>query len=160
MNSSSELELELGTNYNVKAITWEKLTLSGYIPLQTVNSDPGPEFQLYRQCSYTWIKYLSRKIELVNGTIIYSETTTVFYANEPYIIYPNPIAQYHDVTIVNNSSDIAQLQIFNATGMKVFEQTLSDWSNTVSTNKLGKGIYLLRIVKDSETQRTLKLVVY
>ena len=160
VNSSSELELELGTNYNLKAITWEKLTLSGYIPLKTVNSIQGLNFSYTDNALTHGLNIYRVKIELLNGTIIYSETTTVVYANEPYIIYPNPIAQYHDVTIVNNSSDIAQLQIFNATGMKVFEQTLSDWSNTISTNKLGKGIYLLRIVKDNETQRTLKLVVY
>ena len=44
VNSSSELDLELGTNYNVKAITWEKLTLSGYTPLQTINSIQGLNF--------------------------------------------------------------------------------------------------------------------
>jgi hypothetical protein len=76
------------------------------------------------------------------------------------MVYPNPVTQYHDVTVVNNSSDIVQLQIFNATGMKIVEKTLSDWSNAISTAKLGKGIYLLRIVKDSETRTTLKLIVY
>src|SRR3954468_6847795 len=44
MNNSSELDLELGTNYNIKTITWEKLTLSGYTSLQTVSSIRGVDF--------------------------------------------------------------------------------------------------------------------
>jgi len=160
VNSSSELDLELGTNYNVKAITWEKLTLSGYTPLQTINSIQGLNFSYTDNALVHGLNSYRAKIELLNGTIIFSETTTVYYANEPYMVYPNPVSQYHDVTVVNNSSDIVQLQIFNATGMKIVEKTLSDWSNAISTAKLGKGIYLLRIVKDSETRTTLKLVVY
>jgi hypothetical protein len=128
--------------------------------LQTVNPIQGLSFGYTDNTLTHGLNIYRVKIELLNGTIIYSETATVYYADEPYVIYPNPVGQYHDVTIVNNSSDIVQLQVFNATGMKVFEQTLSDWSNTVSMNKLGKGIYLLRIVKNNETQRTLKLIVY
>ena len=77
VNSSSELDLELGTNYNVKAITWEKLTLSGYIPLQTVNSIQGLNFSYTDNALTHGLNIYRVKIELVNGTIIYSETTTV-----------------------------------------------------------------------------------
>jgi len=134
--------------------------LSGYTSLQTVNSIRGLDFSYTDKALTHGLNTYRVKIELLDGTFIYSQTTTVVFADEPYIIYPNPVTQYHDVTVINNSSDIAQLQMFNATGMKVFEQTLSDWSNTISTNKLGKGIYLLRIVKDNETKTTLKLIVY
>lgn len=160
VNSSSELDLELGTNYNVKVITWERLTINGYVPLSAIDSIQGLDFRYTDAVPRHGLNTYRAKIELLNGGIIYSEPTTLYYAEEPYLVYPNPVPQYHDVTIVNNNPDVAQLEIFNSTGMKVFEQTLSDWSNIISTNKLGKGIYLLRVVKDSKIQKTLKLIVY
>lgn len=160
VNGSAKLDLALGTNYNIKTITWEKLTLNGYFPLQTVNSIQGLDLSYLDSAITQGLNIYRAKIELLNGTIIYSETTTIYYANDPYVIFPNPVRQYHDVTIITNSPDIAHLQIFNSTGMKVLEQTLNDVSNTVSTNKLGKGIYLFRVIKDGEPQQILKLIVY
>jgi hypothetical protein len=160
VNSSLELDLELGTNYRVKSITWEKLTLNGYVPLQTISAIQGLDFSYTDNSPKHGLNTYRAKIELQNGSIIYTATATVYYSDEPYLIYPNPVAQYHDVTIINNDPDVTQLEIFNSTGMKMFEQTLNDWSNTISTNKLGKGIYLVRFLKDSHVQKTLKLIVY
>jgi hypothetical protein len=160
VNGSAKLDLALGTNYNIKTITWEKLALNGYFPLQTVNSIQGLDLSYLDRAITQGLNIYRAKIELLNGTIIYSETTTIYYANDPYVIFPNPVPQYHDVTIITNSPDVAHLQIFNSTGMKVLEQTLNDVSNTVSTNKLGKGIYLFRVIKDGELQQILKLIVY
>jgi len=160
INNTSELDLELGTTYNVKVITWERLTVNGYVPLMAIDSIQGLDFKYTDAAPRHGLNTYRAKIELLNGGIIYSEPTTLYYAEEPYLVYPNPVPQYHDVTIINNNPDVAQLEIFNSTGMKMFEQTLSDWSNIISTNKLGKGIYLLRVVKNSEVQKTLKLIVY
>lgn len=160
VNSSSHLDLELGTNYGIRAITWEKLTLNGYIALQTVNSITGLDFNYADNTLKHGLNTYRAKIELQNGTVIYTETIMVYYGGEPYLIYPNPVPQYHDVTIVNNDPDITEVEIFNSIGMKVFEQTLNDWSNTISTNKLGKGIYLVQLVKNSHVEKTLKLIVY
>jgi hypothetical protein len=100
------------------------------------------------------------KIELFNGAVIYSDAIPLYFAEEPYFVYPNPVPQYHDVTIITNTTDNAHVQIFNSTGMKVFEQTLYDWSSMISTNKLGKGIYLIRVIQDGGLKQTLKLIVY
>ena len=159
VNGSSQLDLELGTNYNIKSIAWERLTSSGYVALQTNNSIQGLDFSYTDNAPKHGLNNYRVRIELLNGTVIYSDSTTLYNAGEPYLVYPNPVPRYHDVIIINNSPDISQVQIFNSTGMKVFEQTLSDWSNTISTNKLSKGIYLLRMVGSGEIQ-TLKLIVY
>jgi len=160
INNAARLDLELGTTYNVKSITWQKLTLNGYVSLQTLNIISGLNFSYIDNLLAHGLNIYRVKIELLDGRIIYSETATVYFANEPYFIYPNPVAQYQDVTLISNTPDIAQLQLFNSIGMKLFEKTLNDWSNTIPTGKLSKGIYLLRIIKDNQLQKTLKLVVY
>ncbi len=160
INNSAKLDLVLGTNYNIKSITWQKFTLSGYVSLQAVNLISGLNFSYTDNALTHGLNIYRVKIELLDGRIIYSETVTVYFAKEPYLIYPNPVPQYQDVTLISNDPDIAQLQIFNSTGVKLYEKTLKDWSNIIPTGKLSKGIYLLRIIKDNQLQKTLKLVVY
>jgi hypothetical protein len=160
INNTARLDLELGTNYNIKSITWEKLTLTGYVPLQTIGLIQGLNFNYTDNALTHGLNIYRVKIELLDGRIIYSEPATVYFANEPYIIYPNPVPQYQDVTLISNEPSIIQLQVFNSIGVKLFETTLKDWSSKIATGKLSKGIYLLRIIKDNQLQKTLKLVVY
>jgi subtilase family protein/type IX secretion system substrate protein len=160
VNSSSRLDLELGTNYNVKSITWERLAISGYTPLQTINSIQGLDFSYMDSAPKHGLNTYRAKIELFNGTVIHSDAIPLYFAEEPYFVYPNPVPQYHDVTIITNTTDNAHVEIFNSTGMKIFEQTLYDWSSPISTNKLGKGIYLIRVIQDGGLKQTLKLIVY
>src|ERR1043165_8963641 len=44
VNQTARLDLELGTNYNIKSITWQKVTLSGYSSLQTITTVSGIHF--------------------------------------------------------------------------------------------------------------------
>jgi hypothetical protein len=158
--SAAELELELGTSYNVKSITWQKLTLNGYIPLQTFGGIQGLNFNYTDSSLIHGLNTYRVKIELMDGRVIYSETTTVYFAEEPYLVYPNPVRQNQDIIVINNDPDIALVQIFNSVGEKLFEKTLNDWSNAISTGKLSKGLYFFRIIKNNVPQKTLKLVVY
>lgn len=159
-NSFAVLDLELGTDYYIKSITWQKLAITGYISLQTINIIQDLHFSYTDSSLSHGLNIYRVKIELLDGRIIYSETATVYFAKEPYLIYPNPIPQYHDATLISNSSDIAQLQIFNSLGIKLYEQTLNDWSSAIPTARLSKGIYLLRIIRENQLQKTLKLIVY
>jgi len=160
INNTARLDLELGTDYNVKSITWEKLTLNGYVSLQSNNSIQGLNFAYTDNSLAHGLNTYRVKIELKDGRVIYSETVTVYFANEPYIIYPNPVHQYQDLTLISNDPGISQVQLFNSIGAKLYEKTIDNWSSTISTGKLSKGIYLIRIMKDNQLQKTLKLVVY
>jgi subtilase family protein/type IX secretion system substrate protein len=160
IGNAAKLDLQLGTSNNVKSITWQKLTINGYVPLETIDSISGITYSYVDNSLSHGLNVYRVKIELMDGRIINSETVTVYFAQEPYIVYPNPTPQNHPVTLITNDPDIEQLEIFNTLGQKVFEKTLNDFSNTIPTDRLSKGIYLLRIVKDNQAQATLKLIVY
>ena len=100
------------------------------------------------------------KIELLDGRIVYSEDVTVFFAKEPYIIYPNPVRQDQPVTLVSEDPDVIEVQLFNTVGERVFEKSVNDFANSIPTVKLSKGVYVLRIIKGNQLQKTLKLIVY
>jgi hypothetical protein len=159
INSTAKLDLELGTNYNIKTLTWQKLTLAGYVSLQTINTIQGLMYSYEDNNLSHGLNTYRVKIELLDGRIIYSEAVILYFANEPYIVYPNPVPRYQDVMLISNEPSSLQLQIFNSMGAKIFEKTLNDWKNTLPTGKLSKGVYLLRIIKDNQLQKTLKLVV-
>jgi hypothetical protein len=134
--------------------------LNGYVSLQSNNSIQGLNFAYTDNSLAHGLNTYRVKIELKDGRVIYSETVTVYFANEPYIIYPNPVHQYQDLTLISNDPGISRVQLFNSIGAKLYEKTIDNWSNTISTGKLSKGIYLIRITKDNQLQKTLKLVVY
>jgi hypothetical protein len=159
INNAGQLDLDIGTIYNVKTITWQKLTLSGYTSLQTVSTITGLHFNYTDNALVHGLNTYRVKIELIDGRVIYSETETIYFANEPYLVYPNPVPRYQDVTIINNDADSASLQVFNSLGVKVYEKNLTDWINHIPTGKFSKGLYLLRIIKN-EKLNTLKLIVY
>jgi Subtilase family len=160
-NNTTLLSLELGTIYNLKNITWEKLTLNGYIPLQTINNISGLQFFYTDNLLTHGLNTYRAKIELLNGQIIYSQPETVFrFENNLYIVYPDPAPQYQAITILSNDPDITQLRVYNSVGVKVFEKNLDDLANIIAAGKLSKGFYLLRISKENKLQAVLKLVVY
>ena len=159
INNTGVLDLDLGTIYNIKTITWQKLGPGGYISLQTVNTLQGLHFSYTDNVLLHGLNTYRVKIELMDGRVIYSESETIYFADEPYLIYPNPVAQYQDVTIINNDADNAQLQVFNSMGVKVYETKITGWTNRIPTGKLNKGLYLLRIIK-ADRKNVLKLVVY
>lgn len=160
INESVRLDLELGTAYNIKSITWQKLTLTGFVSLQTVSNIPGLNFSYLDNAPTHGLNIYRVRIELLDGSVVYSESVTVYFATEPYLIYPNPVRQSQPVTLISSDPDVIQLQVFNSIGQKVFEKTFNDLRNDIPTDKLNKGIYLLRIIKDNQLQKTLKLIVY
>jgi hypothetical protein len=156
----AQLELELGTSFNIKSITWQKLTPSGYTSLKTITGIQGTSFSYSDVTVVLGLNTYRVKVELLSGQVIYTETTFVYFNEVPYFIYPNPVSQYQDATLINNDPEIVQLQVFNSIGEKLFEKTLNDFSNSIPTGKLSKGVYYLRIIKSNRLRTTLKLVVY
>ena len=160
INSSAKLDLELGSIYGIKTITWQKLTLGGYVPLQSITTLQDLNFTYTDNGLIHGLNIYRVRIELLDGRVVYSETVTIYFASEPYFVYPNPAPQNQDVTLISNEPAVVQLQIFNAIGAKLFEKTINNWSSLIPTGRLSKGIYLLRIMKDKQLQKTLKLIIY
>jgi hypothetical protein len=160
-NSSALLDLNIGTNYKVKNISFQKLTLNGIVDLQILNNIVGLHFSYTDNNLTKGLNVYRAKIQLNDGTIIYSDTATVYYfINNVYILYPNPAPQYQPVTILSDDPDITLLQVFNSIGQKIYEKQLDQLSNQIPVGLLSKGFYFLRIVKEGKTQTMLKLVVY
>lgn len=160
IGNAAQLDLELGSNYNIRKITWEKLTPAGYVALQSVLNISGLHFTYTDNSLIRGLNTYRVRIELVNGQVIYSNPATVYYlANDLYLVYPNPAPQYQSITLLSIDSDITHLQVYNSVGVLVYTREMDVLVNTIPAGKLSKGLYLLRIIKENRTQAVLKLIV-
>lgn len=79
---------------------------------------------------------------------------TVFLSNDDFVdykfsIYPNPSNGNFRIEYDNTIGNI-NVEIFSTVGQKVFEkQNIND--NTITTNGLQSGVYLVKIAKDSKS---------
>ena len=63
-------------------------------------------------------------------------------------IYPNPVNTVLHIEL--NSAKQTQVEIYNVLGKLVISKTISN-SETIQTNSLSKGIYILRLTQGNKT---------
>lgn len=159
-NNEIQLQLNLGSLYNIAAIDWEKLTSNGF---ERLYKEP----QLNQSTlTYNDTKPLNGvntyrvKIILMNGQVIYSEPITIYYVDvNKYRVYPNPVDQSRSINIIARQPDIATMQVFNSAGILMLEKRLDDVINIIPAGILSKGFYIIRIISDDGITFNSKLVV-
>ena len=73
-------------------------------------------------------------------------------------IYPNPASRY--ITIMNNKYPNLSYTIFNITGQKLGEGSVSNTMNTISVENFNEGVYFLYLLdNDSQLNITKKILV-
>lgn len=159
--SNGLLNVELGTVYHVKSLTWQKLSLNVYNDLQAAPLTSATSY------SYTDI-HVSKgvntyrvKLTLSNGQTIYSDPASIyFFGADTYIIFPNPVSQQQSLTVLRNEFEPTELLIFNSAGMKVLDKQLNNEVNTIPVGNLSKGIYFIQILKNGRKEKGFKIFVY
>ena len=91
-----------------------------------------------------------------DGSIYYTEIKSITISNDAtFIVWPNPaINELH----VQLQAAKNLVEIIDAAGRVVFKNTLHSGSIVIPVSKLGRGIYILRVMNDKEihTERFLK----
>lgn len=161
VNSTAQLNLDIGSNYRIRTIQWQKLISGSYQTLQTISPVSGLQFTYTDAAITKGVNTYRAKIELDNGQVIYSSVEKVNYlADADYIVFPNPVFQSQTITILCKEADNATLQIFNSQGIKILEKKADDVLISFPANRLSKGVYFIRVMKNNEQQETIKFVVY
>ncbi len=161
VDNSAELTVVLGTRYNIDKIVLEKFDGTTFKLLQQLVNNSNLAIKLVDNNLVKGLNIYRIKIELTGGAVVYSLLENVFYFKESgYVIYPNPAAQNSEINIAQQNVDLALMQIFNASGVKVYEKQLDDRINKIASGILSKGFYILRITTIDKQIETMKLVVY
>ncbi|WP_046368261.1 S8 family peptidase [Flavihumibacter petaseus] len=154
-----KLELTLGTLYGLDSIIWEKRRNGRFEPIgrqpatsveQSFTDDqPVNGANIYRV-----------RLVLHSGKRIVSEPVTAWVvATASYLIYPNPVVQGSNVTILSKEWPAAELALYDAMGRQVLVQELNSQHTIFSTARLRNGVYYLIIRQSGKETTRLKLVV-
>lgn len=161
VNNTAELSLSLGTRYNINKIILEKFDGTTFKPLQQLLTNTNLVVNFVDNNLTKGLNIYRVKLELAGGGIVYSLIENIFYfKGSGYSIYPNPAGQNAEINIAQQNVDIALMQVFNTSGVKIYEKEIDDRINNIAAGILSKGVYFIRIITNGKQAETIKLVVY
>jgi len=63
-------------------------------------------------------------------------------------IYPNPTSSEMTVTLNNSAVKIVQMEVYDLTNRKIYQQTVNQSYSTLRLNELAQGVYILKVYLD------------
>ena len=161
INNTVELNLSLGTLYNISSIVLEKSNGINFRPIQQIGNNNSLTVIFRDSNLTTGLNTYRIRINLAGAKVIYTLPETIYYFTENnFLIYPNPAAQHNEINVVVKNIDISIMEVYNALGIKVFEKTLAERVNRIPAGIPSKGIYYIKISNNGIKEAILKLVIY
>ncbi len=155
-----QLQLSIGTTYQIKKISFEKLIGNVFSGIYQTNTINGLGYSFTDVRLLQGINNYRAVIYLLNGQIIYSDVVSVIYfAGNNFLVYPNPVLQNNilNIQVANLNNQIITITDF--LGRKVLQKTLN--STVYSLHAVfAKGVYMLTITDaQTHTQSFSKILV-
>lgn len=161
VNNAASLLIELGTRYAIQKITVEKLGVSGYNSLQSIEPVSSLQYQLTDNTLQGGVNTYRLKIHRTDGVVIYSQPETVYnFQGAAYILYPNPVSAATVLNVLSATPGNSSIILFNATGQQVLQKKLAELHEQLPLQALQKGIYFYIILKDGAKAQTGSVMVY
>ncbi|AYL97088.1 S8 family peptidase [Mucilaginibacter celer] len=157
VNNTAVLNLDLGSSFNLKTISWEKLTAPGtFTTLATVPVSSATNYQ-YTDSNLKQGKQTYRaKLTTVNGTIIYSNPADATYLQpQQFVIYPNPVAD--KLNILSGDLNNYQIKLYSVDGRLNITQNFNELQNSIPV-RLVSGVYVYVIELNGKVIYNGKLV--
>jgi Subtilase family/Secretion system C-terminal sorting domain len=159
-NNTAQVTIELGTLYAIKSISVEKMGPNGFTILQTIQLLTGLTYQVIDAQLTRGINTYRPRIELQDGSILYSQSQFVYYFSDSrYLVFPNPLRSKGTLNIVATDPFNNQLLIYNTYGQLVFERMLNNTTETISLQHLKAGLYVVMIRKEGRVDFRGKIVI-
>jgi hypothetical protein len=151
------LNLQLGSVYNLKSITWEKTTASGqYIPLTTMPVGTTVDYMYTDNNPRQGKQYYRAKLTTTNGEIIYSNIADAVYLQpNQFVIYPNPVAG--QINIISGDINNYEFKLYGTDGKLNMVKSINELQNTIPV-KLIAGVYVYTIELNGKVVYNGKLI--
>lgn len=158
---SVTVTLTLGTNFNLNKIILEKQVNGVFTDIDSLSPQQALTYFFTDNQLNQGGNIYRIKLVLNTGTVLYSQAETVYYLrNKVYLVYPNPVKQGQSVFIVNRFFDgDLYTNLYDITGRLLNKLNLPLALNTVITNNLSTGIYILVFNDGSKKLGIEKLVI-
>jgi hypothetical protein len=157
VNNTVVLNLQLGSVYNLKSITWEKTTPAGqYITLNTIPVSTTVDYTYTDNNPRQGKQYYRAKLTTTNGDTIYSNIADAVYLQpNQFVIYPNPVAG--QINIISGDINNYEFKLYSTDGKLNMVKSINELQNTIPV-KLIAGVYVYTIELNGKVVYNGKLI--
>lgn len=158
--AAAGIATELGTLYQVKKISLEKITPAGTLTMQEVNPPAERIYQWQDDNLLQGENIYRLKLELESGQLIYSNPEKVLAVlNGNYLVWPNPVAAHGGIWIHAGDFNEAGIQVYTIQGQLVKAIGMVNYPQWLSVAGLKSGLYFLIIRKEGRIVHKTRLLV-
>jgi hypothetical protein len=155
------MNLQLGTLYHIREVTFQRFNGNGYVNLQTTSSLSSLDLSSLDEAPHQGVNVYRAQVRLDNGGIVYSDPAQVYFLpNQPVVIYPVPAGQGQPINILVKDQGVYSIRIMDAGGRWIRSIELNDIVNNIAPFTLPKGLYFVQVTTADKNLFVQKIVVY
>jgi hypothetical protein len=104
--------------------------------------------------------YQLKQVDLNGDSKHYDQIVdvNVSLTDDGFKVYPNPVTSYVSVNAGSASYKGVKYELFDANGKKVLSEKAKDVAQNISLVALPPSVYYLKVTKNNEVQKTVKLI--
>jgi hypothetical protein len=157
---TAQLQLSIGTVFNVKSIAFEKADKAGFKTLTTFTNLNRLDWQFPDANLHPGINTYRARIELENGQTVLTQSSSVYAAaTQAYWLFPNPVQRGQDLFLLSQQFSGQTVRIFDALGREVTKTTLQSEVEILETTQLAAGVYQVVVLEGAKWVGQRRLVV-
>ncbi len=155
----ADLILAIGSSFNVKDISFEKLKGGSYVNVYTTAVN-GMEYRFTDRELAEGITYYRAKVLLNNGRVIYSDKVAVFFVSTgSYLVFPTPVKKNEDLQVLTSIPNGEIFIMRDMLGRIILKKEIQFARQYISTRSVIAGIYYYQILKSNAVLKTGRLVI-
>jgi hypothetical protein len=162
IGGTAELQLALGSEYNVNNIVIEKQVNGVFTNRQSITPSLATLYSYTDSALQQGVNAYRIKIELAGGRVVYSQVETIYYTGDKlYVLYPNPVSRQQNLFVINRFMDGSlYASLYDMAGRLVKRYSLPQPVNEVYIKDIPAGVYLILFNDGSKKLGVQKLVVF
>lgn len=139
--SAIRLELQLGTNYGLAGIVFEKKQGDGFIPFAQSPVQSKLTYFATDNEIRNGVNIYRAKLTLNNGDVVYSpEIEAYALRNQDFFLFPNPVSTQGELLLLADQP--SRFDLYDLLGRRQLSLLLAGGLETVPINGLTPGVYL------------------
>jgi hypothetical protein len=158
----ASLELELGTLYNVRQITFERKIDGQFVALESRAPNGALTYTYLDREMQKGLNTYRASLELQSGEVLYSDESGLYYVPaQTYLVFPNPVRDGQALQILSSDSAAAGslLYLFDGLGRQVGVLPLETPSEFLELDYLPEGLYFYQIRREDRQLQAGKIIV-